>query len=54
MEALQKQGIQVAYARAPRAPDEIPVAPEPDPTNLYLSNLPREVDEHLVAPQVVF
>ena len=36
---------QVAYARAPKNPDDLHEQPEPDPTNLYVSGIPLEYSE---------
>ncbi len=48
VEALLRTGAQVAFARVTKAQLEFQGRHESDPTNLYITNLPREMDEETV------
>ena len=53
VEALQRSGVQVAFAKVSRNPTEFLNRQEPDPTNLYVTSLPRELDEPKVRAQSI-
>ena len=43
--ALMEKEMQVAFAKVTRAQEEWQFRQEADPTNLYLTNLPKDMDE---------